>query len=123
MSDSGDSQQQQVLDLDLVSPSSSVLVLLHHLPGQCDGAQVGVRWRLLLLLLLLQAASLSLRLDHRVNHGHVHVEVVSFLESLPAHEAGELQLGLRLVFGHVVLQRRSLATLEAANLTLQGLGS
>lgn len=87
-------------DLDLDSLLSSVMVLLNHLSGQCDGVQVGV-W-LLLLLLLLAAAFLSLGLSQRVYHGHVDVQVVGLLETLPAHHARELQVGLSLVFGHVV---------------------
>lgn len=52
-----------------------------------------------------------------MHHGHVHVEVVSLLEALPALVAGELQLGLGFVFGHVVLEGRALAALEATDLT------
>lgn len=77
---------------------SSVLLLLHHLPGERDGVQVRVR-----LLLLPPAAPLSLGLGQRVHHGHVHVQVVGLFETLPAHQALELQVGLGFVFGHVVL--------------------
>ena len=83
-------------DLDLDSLSSSVLVLLNHLPGQRDGVQVRVE------LLLLAAASLNLGLSQRVDHGHVDVEVVGLLETFAAHEARKLQVCLCLVFGHVV---------------------
>lgn len=84
-------------DLDLDSLQSSVLVLLDHLPGQSDGVQVGVE-----RLLLLAAASLSLGLSQWVDHRHVDVQVVGLLETFPAHQARKLQVGLCLVFGHVV---------------------
>lgn len=85
-------------NVDLDSLPSSVLVLLNHLPGQSDGVQVGVERR----LLLLTAASLSLGLSQRVDHRHVDVQVVGLLETFPAHQARKLQVGLCLVFGHVV---------------------
>lgn len=59
-------------------------------------------------------------MNQRVNHGHVDVEVVRLLKTFAAHETGKLQVGLRLVFGHVILERRSLAALEAADLTPVG---
>lgn len=103
--------------------SSSVLLVLHHLPRQRDRGQIRVRRRRRLLLLLLDAttaASRSLSLSQRVDHGHVDVEVVRLLEALPADHALELQVGLGLVLGHVVLQGRSLPTLEAAHLASGG---
>jgi len=66
------------------------------------------------------SAALHRGLDERVHHGHVDVQVVRLLEALPAHRARELQLGLRLVLGHVVLQGRSLAALEPAHLAPGG---
>lgn len=96
---------------------SSVLVLLNHLPGQSDGVQVGVK-----RLRLFAAASLNLRLCQRVDHGHVDVQVVSLLETFAAQQTRKLQVGLRLVFGHVVFQRRALATLETTHLTLEWFG-
>lgn len=106
LSELGNSHSLCTRAADLEPLLSSVLVLLNHLPGQSDGVQVRVRWRLrlLLLLLLLAAASLDLGLNQRVDHGHVDVQVVGLLETLPAHQASKLQVSLRLVFGHVVFQ-------------------
>lgn len=89
--------KSQYLSADLDPLLSPVLVLLDHFSGQTDGLQVGI------LLLLLAAAPLSLGLSQRVDHGHVDVQVVGFLEALPAHQALKLQVCLSLVFGHVVL--------------------
>lgn len=96
----------QAADLD--SLPSPLLVLMRRLAAQRDGLQVVER-------LLLAAASLTLHVRQRVHHRHVDVQVVSLLEALLANLAGELQVGLRLVLGHVVFQRGSLATLEAAH--------
>lgn len=104
-------------DLDPAPLLSSVLVLLNHLPGQSDGVQVGVK-----RLRLFGAASLNLRLSQRVDHGHVDVQVVCLLETFAAQQTRKLQVGLRLVFGHVVFQRRALAALETTHLTLQWFG-
>lgn len=58
-----------------------------------------------------------LRLGQGVHHGHVNIEVVGLLEALPALVTSKLQLCLRFVFGHVVLEGGSLPALEAADLT------
>lgn len=50
----------------------------------------------------------------------MHIEVVCLLEAPATLVAGEVQLGLRLVLGHVVLEGRPLAALEAADLTPGG---
>lgn len=42
---------------------------------------------------------------------------MGLLEALPALVAGELQLRLSFVFGHVVLEGRALAALEPTDLT------
>lgn len=52
-----------------------------------------------------------------MDHGHVDVEVVGLLKTLPTHDAGKLQVSLCLVFGHVIFERRSLSTLEATHFT------
>lgn len=96
----------QAADLD--SLPSPLLVLMRHLAAQRDGLQVVERR-------LLVAASLALHVRQRVHHGHVDVQVVSLLETLLADLTRKLQVGLRLVLGHVVLQGGSLATLEAAH--------
>lgn len=82
---------------DLDSLSSSVLVLLNHLPCQSDGLQVGVQ-RLLLLI----AGPLDLGLSQRVDHRHVDVQVVGLLKTFAADQTREIQVGLCFVFGHVV---------------------
>lgn len=56
-------------------------------------------------------------LHQRVDHRHVHVQIVRLLEALAADHAGELQVSLGLVLGHVVLEGRPLPALEAAHLT------
>lgn len=58
-----------------------------------------------------------LRLGQGVHHGHVNIEVVGLLEALPALVTSKLQLCLRLVFGHVVLEGGPLSALEAAYFT------
>lgn len=55
-------------------------------------------------------------LHERMNHRHVHVQIVRLLEALAADHAGELQIRLGLVLGHVVLEGRPLPALEAAHL-------
>lgn len=55
-------------------------------------------------------------LQERMHHGHVHVQIVCLLEALAADHTGELQVRLRLVLGHVILERGPLAALEAAHL-------
>lgn len=70
---------------------SPVLVLL----GDC----VQVLQRLLLLPLRVGA---RLALSQRVDHGHVHVEVVRLLKAFLANEAREFQVCFRLVLRHVV---------------------
>lgn len=92
---------------------SPVLLLLPPLPAQSQCVQLRVGR-------LLAAPSLDLGLDQRVHHGHVDVQVVGLLEALPAHQARKVQVRLRLVFGHVVFKRCSLATLETAHLTSDG---
>lgn len=77
---------------------SSVPVLLDQLSGQRDGVQVCVR----VCVRLRGSAPRAVGLGQRVNHGHVHVQVVCFLEALLAHQALELQVRLRFVLGHVV---------------------
>lgn len=62
-------------------------------------------------------------LQERMHHGHVHVQIVCLLEALAADHTGELQVRLRLVLGHVILERGPLAALEAAHLALQRFGS
>lgn len=51
-----------------------------------------------------------------MHHGHVHVQIVRLLEALAADHTGEVQVRLRLVLGHVILERGPLAALEAAHL-------
>lgn len=92
------SSQTSAPSADLDPLPSPVLVLLDHFSSQTDGLQVSV-----LLLLLLAAPPLSLCLSQRVDHGHVDIQVVGFLETLPAHQTLKLQICLSLVFGHVVL--------------------
>lgn len=96
----------QAADLDPLR--SPLLVLVDHLAAQRDGLQV-------IEQLLLAAASLTLHLSQGVHHRHVHVQVVRLLKALLADLARKLQVGLCLVLGHVVLERGSLATLEAAH--------
>lgn len=55
-------------------------------------------------------------LHERMYHGHVHVQIVRLLEAFAADHAGELQVRLRLVLSHVILERRPLAALETAHL-------
>lgn len=55
-----------------------------------------------------------------MHHGHVDIEIVGLFETLAAKRAGELQVGLGLVLGHVVLERGSLATLEPTHFTPVG---
>lgn len=57
-----------------------------------------------------------------MDHGHVDVEVVRLLEALAAGPALEGQVGLGFVLGHVILEGRPLAALEAANLAPAGQG-
>lgn len=89
-----------------LSPPGGVWGLrLHGLPIR------GLGWR---------PRGLVLRLRQGVDHGHVHVAVVSLLEAPAALVAREVQLGLGLVFGHVVLEGGPLPALEATHLTPGG---
>lgn len=62
-------------------------------------------------------------LGQRMDHGHMHIEVVGLFKPPAALVTGEVQLSLCFVFGHVVLEGRSLPALEPTDLTLQWLGS
>lgn len=87
---------------------SSVLVLRDQLSGEADGLQAN------------RAGLPGLGQNRRVDHGHVDVEVVGLLKALAAGPALEGQVGLGFVLGHVILEGRPLAALEAANLTPAG---
>lgn len=50
----------------------------------------------------------------------MHIEVVGLLKPPATLVAGKVQLGLRLVFGHMVLEGRPLSALEATDLTPGG---
>lgn len=65
----------------------------------------------------LQGQGLVLGLRQWVDHGHMHVEVVCLLEAPATLVTGEVQLGLSLVFGHVVLEGRPLPALEPTDFT------
>lgn len=69
-----------------------------------------------------QRQHLVLRLRQRVDHGHVHIAVVSLLEPPATLVTCEVQLGLGLVFGHMVLEGRPLPALEPTDLTPGGHG-
>lgn len=79
-----------------------------------SGSLGGVWWR---LQPWLGCLGFVLSLGQRVHHGHVNIEVVSLLKTLPTLVAGKLQLSLCFVFSHMVLQGCSLSTLEATDLT------
>lgn len=51
-----------------------------------------------------------------MHHRHVHVQIVRLLEAFAADHTGKLQVCLRLVLGHVILERGPLPALEAAHL-------
>lgn len=70
----------------------------------------------------LQGQGLVLGLRQRVDHGHVHIEVVGLLEPPATLVTGKIQLGLSLVFSHVVLQGCPLAALEPTDFTPGGQG-
>lgn len=63
---------------------------------------------------------LVLSLSQWVDHGHVHIEVVSLLKPPAALVTGKVQLRLCLVLGHVVLEGCPLPALEPAHLTPGG---
>lgn len=62
----------------------------------------------------------GLGLGQRMDHGHVHVKVVGLFKPPAALVTGEIQLSLCFVFGHVVLEGRSLPALEPTDLTPGG---
>lgn len=69
-----------------------------------------------------QSQGLVLRLCQRVDHGHVHVAVVSLLEPPATLVTREVQLGFGLVFGHVVLEGCPLPALKPTDFTPGGQG-
>lgn len=101
--------------------------LIYHLVSSGAGAPSGGLWLHGLTLRgprwRLQGQGLVLGLCQRVDHGHVHIEVVSLLKPPATLVTGKVQLGLGLVFGHVVLEGCPLPALEPADFTLQRLGS
>lgn len=52
-----------------------------------------------------------------MHHRHVHVQIVCLLEAFATDHTSKLQVRLRLVLGHVILERGPLTALEAAHLT------
>lgn len=70
----------------------------------------------------LQGQCLVLGLRQRVDHGHVHIEVVGLLEPPATLVTGKVQLGLSLVLSHVVLEGCPLPALEAADFAPGGQG-
>lgn len=74
-----------------------------------------VRWARVRLSWILRSGNTA-ALHERMNHRHVHVQIVRLLEALAAYHAGELQVSLGLVLGHVVLEGRPLPALEATHL-------
>lgn len=88
---------------------------LHSLTLHGPREAQGPRWRL-----CFQSQGFVLGLGQRMYHRHMHVEVVGLFKPPAALVTGEVQLSLCFMFGHVVLEGRSLPALEPTDLTPGG---